>query len=166
MEEVAHQLKPFKEALDSNTRTTESISRWKSSLFANGSGGPKGWLELLAEKMEMQFAELFSEVRKLREESLVQDTENQTEEKLLARRNSAEKSKRERVQMWWQIIGGIVAILVFLSGLVFGIYGLWQGSHAKAGEIKIPGISRSINSKPVVSSSQKPQESANPNQSY
>lgn len=153
MEEVTTQLKPFKEELKKNTLATEAIGRWKLALWSNGSGGPKGWLELFAERTEEQILDLTSLVKNSRDSILLRDTADKLNAQKALDVSAKDKDRRERVQMWLGVVGGILALLMFVIGAV----SLYQSFHVKVSDLRKFGISQSDPSITVVSSAQLPQ---------
>jgi hypothetical protein len=138
MDEVASQLKPFRELLDMNTRMTESINRWKLSLWSNGSGGPPGYLEIAREedkireeKRDHQTSEIMMEMKELRDKFLVRSGEEIGKGKL-------EQKNREHSKSWvekWGLAAAIISAIIGFLGMLIALGVLIVDMKIKVGEI-------------------------------
>lgn len=139
MEEVQTQLKPFKEALDINTRMTEAINRWKLSLWSNGSGGPPGYLEVAREedknredKRDRQTKEILNEIKELHDKYLVKSGE----EIGVGKRDSENRQHNKSWVEKWGLNATIAIAVITFFAMIIALGTLIVDMKLRVGEIK------------------------------
>src|ERR1700722_19650937 len=160
--EVQAQLKPFKDALDLNTRMTEAINRWKLSLWSNGSGGPPGYLERAREEnkrrndlVDRQHELLIKRVDILSNQIIQEDGVQKGIDK-------ADSRHSQSVAMWV----GIGGIIIAFGLLIFAALTFWAAAKVKSGDLIVPQFN-SQTREPVYDAEEAfPSYSAIPDHSY
>ena len=160
MEEIAIHLKPFSmELSDVKTRLR--------SLYRNGDKiGAPGFLDMRVEAEDKRYAELLDlqkqtskDVSTILYRQAREDGKEAGEAEVERDRRVTDKGKRERVVMWVGIIGAIIALCVFITGVV----SLILAAKVHTGEMEPIHISGSLSPQVAVESHQ---EYAGPRSPY
>jgi len=141
------ELAPLKDQLLRQNDALDRLHHWKLALWANGGGGPPGWLESFRDQVLANLADLTKAMADMRDAKLVRESIEDANFKAVADRRASDAGKQGRTMVWATVT---LAILTAVLAVV-GVGSLIVAIKVMRSEIKVPTLSQYADTQPAQS---------------